>query len=316
MKNAPRPFRFGLLSFSEIPSREAWINKARDVEAAGFSSLLLPDHIGVPLGPIAAMATAAQATTHLRVGSYVFGNDFRNPVFLAQEAASVDLLSDGRLELGLGTGFYRVDYQQSGIPFDAPDTRVSRLEEAVQVIKGFFADKPFDFPGRFYTVTGLNGQPKPIQKPHPPIMIGGGSKRVLSLAAREADIVSFNIKTTREGGFDMSSTTPAATAQKVAWVREAAGERFNSLELNLVVPFLAVTNQRRQSLAQIAEQWGLTTDDANLNNVLMSPSVLVGTVDQIVEDLQLRRECYGMSYVTVFDPWEAFVPVIERLAGQ
>jgi probable F420-dependent oxidoreductase len=310
------PFRFGLFSGTGMASREEWRNYARCVESAGFSTLLMGDHQIIPLGPIAGMVAAADATTSLRVGSYMFGNDFRNPVILAQEAASVDLLSGGRLELGLGTGWYKGDYAMSGVPLDSPGARVGRLEEAVQVIKGFFGDRPFDFAGRYYSVRGLEGTPKPAQKPHPPMAIGGGSKRILSLAAREADIVSFNVRTTRDGWLDPSSTSPEAAAEKVVWVREAAGERFDELELNVLVTTVNVTDRRRDAVRDWLRDSEMPTDDANVEIWLQSPSLLIGTVDQIVEDLLARRQRYGFSYITIFEPMEPFIPVVERLAGR
>ncbi len=191
----------------------------------------------------------------------------------------------------------------------------SRLEEAVQVIKGFFGEGSFDFAGKYYQVRGLEGIPKPLQKPHPPIRIGGGSRRILSFAAREADIVSFNIRTTRDGGFDMSSLSAEATDQKLQWVREAAGNRFDSLELNVLVTTVIVTEKRTQAARDHLRQENLPYDDTSVKQWIESPSVLVGTVDQIVETLRHRREKYGFSYVSVFEPMEPFVPVIERLAG-
>jgi probable F420-dependent oxidoreductase len=310
------PFRFGLTTPNGGTSREDWCKRARAIEAAGFSTLLVGDHLIIPMGPFAGMMAAADATTSLRIGTFVLGNDFRHPVYLAQEAASIDRLSGGRLELGLGTGWYKGDYAMSGIPLDAPGTRIGRLEEAVPIIKGFFSDGPFDFAGRYYNVRGVDGLPKPVQKPRPPIMIGGGSRRVLSFAAREADIVSVNIKTTRDGWLDLSSVSPEAAADKVAWVREAAGERFEALELNILVMKVVVTDHRRQAARESLKGWELPTDDASVDRWLDSPSVLIGTVDQIVEDLQARRQRYGFSYVTIFEPMEAFIPVVERLAGR
>ncbi len=314
--NKLHPFRFGLMKFSGGSSRQNWADQARAIEAAGYSSLLLSDHLIIPLAPIACMVAAADATTTLRIGSAVFGNDFRHPVFLAQEAAMIDLLSDGRLELGLGTGFYARDYEMSGIALDSPAVRVSRLEEAVHIIKGFFGEKPFDFTGQHYNVHGLQGLPKSVQKPHPPIAIGGGSRRILSFAAREADIVSVNIRTTAEGGFDMASLSADATAQKVAWVREAASERFDSLELNVLVTKVSITENPRQVARDNLQESGLPTDTESVDRWLESPSVLVGTIDQIVETLRIRRERYGFSYISIFEPMEPFVPVVERLAGQ
>src|SRR5437016_11924644 len=190
----------------------------------GFSTLYLPDHFTEQPGPIAALMAAADATTKLRVGSLVFDNDYRHPIVLAKEAATLDLLSDGRFELGIGAGWHGPDYEQTGIPFDPPRVRVSRLEEAVTVIKRLFGEEPVNFSGKYYTINGLTGLPRPVQRPHPPIFIAGGGKRVLSLAAREADIVGLHVKTYADGsGGDVSSTSGDATLEKLEWVRQAAG---------------------------------------------------------------------------------------------
>ncbi len=308
------PFRFGI-QVSGAPSREAWIATARKAEALGYSTLLVDDHLGNPLAPLPALAATAEVTTTLRIGTFVLANDFRHPVLLAREAATVDLLSDGRLELGLGTGYALPDYIQSGIPLDPPGVRVSRFAEAVQIIKGMFADTPLTFEGRYYSVHDLNGLPKPMQRPHPPILIGGGGQRMLSIAAREADIVSVNIKTTPAGAFDFSSLTAEATAQKLVWVHEAAGERFDALELNLLVPVVAITDNQRSAAEQMLRHWGIPAEAFSVEQVLESPSALLGSVDQIVETLQARRERSGFSYIVVWEPIEQFAPIVARLAG-
>jgi probable F420-dependent oxidoreductase len=313
-----RAFRFGILTGGAV-SRKAWIDKARQAEALGYSTLLIDDHLYNTFAPLTALVSAADVTTSLRVGSLVFGNDFRHPVALAKEAATLDVLTDGRFEFGLGTGYLREDYEQSGIELQSPGTRVSRFEEAIQVIKGLFADDAFTYSGNYYIIRNLNGLPKPAQKPHPPLLLGGGSKRMLSIAAREANIVSVNIRTTAEGGFDASSITPEATDQKLAWVREAAGERFHDLELNVLV-FPVVTDQPRQAAEQMLREWKLPTDEASIDGLLAESSSLFGTVDQIVENLQARRQRFGFSYIAVgeyyqADVMERFAPVIAKLAG-
>jgi probable F420-dependent oxidoreductase len=177
------------------------------------------------------MAAAAEATTTLRIGTHVLGNDYRHPVLLAREAAAIDLMSDGRLEFGLGSGYAAGEYQKLGIPYDVPGVRVGRLEEAIQIIKGLWAGKPLTFTGRCYSIQDIECIPRPIQKPHPPILIGGGGKRVLSIAAREATTVGLNFKSTPEGGPELATISPEATAEKVEWIRQAAGTRFNDIEL-------------------------------------------------------------------------------------
>ena len=314
-----RAFRFGILT-GGAASRREWIDKARQAEALGYSTLLIDDHLYNPFAVLTALVSAADATTSLRVGSLVFGNDFRHPVVLAKEAATLDVLTDGRFELGLGTGYWHRDYEQSGISLQSPGTRVSRFEEAVQVIKGLFADDAFTYDGKYYTIRNLDGLPKPVQKPYPPILLGGGSKRTLSIAAREADIVGINIKTTAEGGLDFSSATAEATEQKINWVREAAGARFRDLELNVLV-FPVVTDQPRQAAEQLLREWERPADEASIDRFLAESPSLFGTVDQIVEDLQARRQRFGFSYIAVgeyfqADVMERFAPVIARLAGK
>jgi probable F420-dependent oxidoreductase len=313
-----RTFRFGILT-GGAASRKAWVDKAKQAESLGYSTLLIDDHLYNTFAPLTALISAANATTSLRVGSLVFGNDFRHPVVLAKEAATLDVLTDGRFELGLGTGYSRDDYEQSGMTFQSPGTRVSRFEEAVQIIKGLFTDNAVTYAGNYYTINNLNGLPKPIQKPHPPLLLGGGSKRILSFAAQEANIVGINVRTTAEGGLDFSSITPEATEQKIAWVREAAGARFRDLELNILT-FVVITDQRRQVAEQMLRDFEMPTDESSIDGMLASPTYLFGTIDQIVEDLQTRRQRFGLSYIVVAeyfqaDAMERFAPVIPRLAG-
>jgi probable F420-dependent oxidoreductase len=278
--------------------------------------LLVPDHFVNDLSPVPALSIAAEATNTLRVGSYVFDNDFRHPAMVAKEAATLDLLSDGRFELGIGAGWHGPEYEQVGIPFDPPGVRVSRLEEAVTVIKALFGEEPVTFSGKYYTINGLVGLPRPAQRPHPPIFIAGGSKRVLSLAGREADIVGLHLRTYADGsGGDISSTSVDATQEKLDWVREAAGDRFDQLEFNVLAPRLAITDNPRQAaddLAAKANRPGLTPE-----LLLESPNALIGTVDEIVDTLQMRRERYLISYIVVIDEdVETFAPVVARLAGK
>lgn len=311
----PHPFRFGVTG-NGTSTREAWLALARKVEAQGYATLLMSDHLHNQLSPVAALAAAAAATTTLRVGSYLFANDFRHPVFLAQEAATLDLLSSGRFELGLGSGYLLADYEKSGIAFAPPGVRIARMAEAVQVIKGYFSDQPFTYVGAHYQVKELNGLPKPMQKPRPPLMIGGGAQRILTIAAREADIVGINFQSTRAGWADFSSIRPEAIDQRIQWVREAAGERFADLELNNFAFIAAVTDQRRQVVQQSLQRFGEVIDDADSDEWLASPMVLVGTVEQIIQDLQMRRERFGISYIVLRGNMaDAFAPVVERLAG-
>jgi probable F420-dependent oxidoreductase len=311
---APKPFRFGIHAF-QIVSRQEWRSKAIKAEELGYSTLLLADHLWT-FPPIAGMVAAAEATTTLRIGTNVLGNDYRHPALVAGEAAAVDLLSEGRLEFGIGSGYHPVDYQKMGIPLDPPGVRVGRLEEAVQVIKGLWSDEPYTFAGKYYSINDLGSQPKPVQKPHPPIMIGGGGKRVMSLAAREADIVGLNFRATTIGGIDIASLSQEGTTEKIKWIREAAGARFDDLELAMWVPFAAITTDREAAAERLAEMFRRAgVPDMRAEHVLASPHSFIGSVDQIVAEVQERREQYGISYYIFRDQPETLAPVVARLRG-
>jgi probable F420-dependent oxidoreductase len=316
-----RRFRFGLTPMG-AESRKEWVEQARKAEELGYSTFLVPDHYVNDFAPIAALSVAAEATSTLRVGSYVFDNDFRHPAMLAKEAATLDLLSDGRVEVGIGAGWHGGDYEQTGTPFDPPGVRVSRLEEAVQIIKRLFSeDEPVSYSGKFYTLNGLLGSPRPVQKPHPPIMMAGGSKRVLSIAGREADIVGLHLKTYADGsGGDPTSTSHAATLEKLEWVRQAAGERFDQLEFNVLIKQCVITDNPRQAAEELARQQTPGTSSERpptADFFLESPNALIGPIESIVETLQMRREYYNISYITVMgDVLEEFAPVVARLNGR
>jgi probable F420-dependent oxidoreductase len=295
------------------PNAKAWREKARLVETLGYKTLYLPDHFGDQLSPITALMSAADATTTLRVGSLVFDNDYRHPVVLAKEAATLDLLSEGRLDFGLGAGWQVSDYEQTGIPFDPPGLRIERMAEALQIIKSFFAGGSVSFTGKHYKVDGVEAAPVPVQKPHPPIVLGGGGKRMLHLAGREADIVSvnFNLSEGRVNRNLVRTGLAEATDEKVAWIKEGAGDRFAAIELSVTV-FVANVSDDRDTVAG-ALAAGLRSEPGE---ILQTPHFLIGTVEQIIEDLQARRERFGISYVIV--PDEAAVslaPVVERLTG-
>jgi probable F420-dependent oxidoreductase len=308
----PRPFRFAVQEH-RAPSAKAWKDKARQVESLGYSALYLPDHFTDQMGPIAALMAAADATTSLRVGSLVFDNDYRHPVVLAKEAATLDLLSGGRFDLGLGAGWMASDYEQAGIPFDGPGTRIGRMKEALQIIKGLFGGVPFSFAGEHYRIKDMDGSPLPVQKPYPPILLGGGGRRMLRLAAREADIVNVNFDL-REGHVNrdlVRSGLAEATDEKLAWIRDAAGERLDRIELSVTI-FLANITDDRESVA-MAMAAGL---GARPQDILDMPHFLIGTVDQLVDALRLRRDRYGISFVIVpGEVAEEFAPAVARLAG-
>lgn len=313
--SSPRPFRFAAqLSRAPDGSARGWAEQARRAEELGYGTLLMPDHFGEQLAPMPALAAAAAATTSLRLGTLVCDNDYRHPLVLAKEAATLDLLSDGRLELGLGAGWMRSDYDQSGIAYDAPSVRVDRFAEAVDIVAGLLAaEGPFSFTGRHYTVTDHTPYPRPVQRPRPPIIIGGGGKRVLTLAARKADIVSINLDL-RGGEANAEAArngSPDATRQKVAWVRQAAGDRFPDLELNTLIGFAVVTDDAAAVADSLAPVFGVEPDD-----VSHIPLALIGTVEEMVEELRWRRREYGISYLSVeADCWQALAPVVQELSG-
>ena len=312
---AQRPFRFGVIGFG-APSREAWIAQARRAEALGYSTFSVGEHVITDLDALSAMAAAAIVTTDIRIGSLTIANDLHNPVMLARAVASLDILSDGRFEFGFGSGFYRTDYDWTGVPFDPPGVRLPRFFEAVHLIKRAFTEEAVDFAGAQYAVRHLALMPKPRQRPWPSLLIGGGGQRVLEFAAREATIVSINIRSTPQGGVDWASISPEATAQKVRWVREAAGGRFGDLELHWLVPCFAVTDDPAAAARAFIDGFG-AADEVSPEAVLASPHVLVGSEETIAELIQQRREEYGVSYLTVVAPaMEDFAPIATRLAGQ
>lgn len=307
-----RPFSFGVQEHS-APSGKAWDDKARLVESLGYRALYLPDHFGEQLGPIAALMAAAAGTTTLRVGSLVFDNDYRHPVVLAKEVATLDLLSDGRFDFGLGAGWLASDYEQSGIGYDPPSVRIERMAEGLAIIKGLLGGGPFSFAGKHYKVTAAEGYPAPVQKPHPPIVMGGGGRRMLRLAAREADIVNVNYDL-REGRVNAAlvrTGMAAATDEKLGWIKQAAGRRMGKIEMSVTIFFANITEDRESVAAVIGRGFG-----ADAADVLDTPHFLIGTVDEIVESLQARRERYGISYVILpGDVAEEFAPVVQRLSG-
>jgi probable F420-dependent oxidoreductase len=314
------PFRFGVIC-ERMQSAEEWVAKARLAERAGYSTFLIRDHfIREPFGdqfaPMIALMAAADATKTLRVGNLVLDNDYRHPVMLAKEAATLDLLSGGRFELGIGAGWLKAEYEQAGMPFDAPGVRVSRLGEALHIVKGLFAGQPLTFSGSHYMISHLDGFPKPLQRPHPPILIGAGSRRMLALAAQEADIVGILPRALPDGTIseEVTERLPATMAQKVEWVRLAAGERFGELELNMVIAPI-FTEQRQQKAEQLIRERGWS--DVSVEQVMNMPSIFIGSADQIAEDMWRRRELYGFSYYVVSDAhMEMFTSVVSLLAGK
>jgi probable F420-dependent oxidoreductase len=285
-----QPFRFGAM-VGRAASRREWLDQIREAEDLGYSTLFISDHFSDKLAPLPALAMAAEHTS-LNLGCLVLANDFRHPAVLAKEAATVDLLSGGRLELGMGAGWLASDYERAGIACDPPGARIDRLEESLAVVKGLLAGGRFTFTGRHYTVSALPGTPAPLQRPHPPILVGGGGRRILSLAGREADIVSVNFDL-RSGSIGTQvgpTATAEATAEKVRWIRDAAGDRFDGVELSCTAYLTMVTGDRHAVAAGMGSGFGLDAEQ-----VLAMPNFAIGTVGQICDELERRRDELGIS---------------------
>lgn len=307
-----KPFRFGI-NARTIGAAAEWTERARAFEDQGYATLNLPDHLVAMLAPLPALAMAAAATRRLRVGTMVLNNDFRHPVVLAREAATLDLLSDGRLELGLGAGHMKSEYDEAGLTFERGRVRVERLTEAVVIVKRLFTGEPVTFAGQHYRVNAHTIHPRPVQRPRPPILIGGNGPRLLTLAAAEADIVGLTGITFAQGGVapDFSGFRAADVDTRVQLVRDIAGARFADLELSALLQRVMV-GDRQALAAELVQRWSALS----VEDVLMSPFVLLGSVDEMVDQLQRQRARWGLSYYVVQEPWAAaLAPVVSRLTG-
>jgi probable F420-dependent oxidoreductase len=303
-----RPFRFAITT-SSAGSGAEWRAKARRIEALGYDLLLVTDHLTQQLAPIPAMTAALEATTTLRVGSYVFANDYRNPLMLAKEIATLDHLSGGRVELGLGAGWYVRDYEMLGIPYDPPGIRVSRMIEAVRLLDRLFAQDSVDASGAYYTVRGARLQPK---RPRPPLMIGGGGPRILRFAAEHADIIALNPQFDANGQPVLSDLTTGATQRKLEVLRAALGARFAKVELNVFVVDAGVSDQPRSPLDAVA-----TRLKGTAAHLVDSPFFLYGSVADLKRQLLERREKLGItSYGLPEKALEPFAPVVRELRGR
>ena len=306
-----RPFRFAITA-TRAESGDAWRAKARRIEALGYDTLLVTDHLGAQLAPIPAMAAALEATTRLRVGSYVLANDYRNPVLLAKEIATIDVLSGGRVELGLGAGWAQRDYEMLGLPYDPPGTRVSRMIEAVRLIERLFAEDSVDSSGAFYTVHGARVLPKPIQRPRPPLMIGGGGRRILRFAAEHADIIALNPRFDANGHPVVADLSTGAVERTLARLRAALGARLDRVELNVFIVDAAVTDKPRSLLDAVAARL-----KAAATQLVDSPFFLYGSAVELRRQLLARRERLGITYVGLPESaMEPFAPVIRELRGR
>jgi probable F420-dependent oxidoreductase len=305
-----RPFRFGI-QLHHAPDAAAWKECARKAEDLGYSTLFVPDHFGDGWSPTVPLTVAAAVTTTLRVGALVYDNDYRHPLVLARDMAALDFLSEGRVEFGIGAGWMTTDYEQSGIALDRPGVRIDRMAEALEVIRQLYTQDTATFTGEHYNVNEAKCAPKPFTPGGPPLIIGGGGKRVLTLAAQHASIIGVNPElTSGVAGVEAAKTAVADRyLERIGWLRDAAGDRFDDIELQVLCQIEQVVDNREEVFANLAPVFGLTPAEA-----AAMPIVCVGTVDEICADLIERRETFGFSYIVVHD-LDAFAPVVARLAG-
>jgi probable F420-dependent oxidoreductase len=311
-----RPFRF-LADVHEIVDGAELAARARRAEQLGYHALVVPDHLLGQLSPVVAMASVAAATSTLRVSAFVMNNDLRHPAVLAQDLASIDVLSGGRLDIAIGAGWNKPEYDAIGMTFDPTPVRQARLAESVAVLKGLFTGSPFSFAGEFYRITDYAAEPVAVQRPHPPFFIGGGGRRTLSLAGREADIVGLAPRVLPNATVDAESLTLAATREKVGWVRDAAGDRFESLEFNVYPstwPVTVTDDLRAEARRVIDSLRSRTGVELTEDQVIDSPHLFIGSIDRLVEKFLQLREELGISSVMLGDIDE-LTPVVERLAG-
>jgi probable F420-dependent oxidoreductase len=302
-----RPFRFAITT-SRAESGAEWRAKARRIEDLGYDTLLMTDHLTQQLAPIPAMAAALEATTTLRVGSYVFANDYRNPLLLAKEIATLDQLSGGRVDLGIGAGWYVRDYEMLGVPYDRPGVRVSRMIEAVRLLERLFAEDTVDASGSYYTVHGARLVPK---RPRPPLMIGAGGPRILRFAAEHADIIALNPRFDANGHPVLSDLTTGATVRKLDALRAALGERFAKVELNVFIIDAGVTDEPRSLFDAVA-----TRLKGTAAQLVDSPFFLYGSVADLKRQLLERRERLGITYYGLPEKaLEPFGPLVRELRG-
>ncbi len=314
------PISFSINQGLDASTRAALVAAARDAEAKGFTTFTVADHFNTPMAPFAALAIAAEVTSSLRVAPYVLDNDFRHPSITAREVATIDELSGGRFDFGIGAGWKQPEYLEAGFEFDRPGVRIARLAEALTIFDQLFTGEPCHFSGHFYELQGLVCHPRPATLPRPPIMIGGGSPRILRLAAQRADIVSVAVKATPQGRIDGGDISAAGLVEKLSWVNEAAGERFGSLRFNAPLMDVVIGGDRRAlaeaKLEEIKTDRSMLayTRELTVDELLESPYFLFGTVGDIVEHLHACHEQYGLeSWSQLGRITAELAPIIEAL---
>jgi probable F420-dependent oxidoreductase len=307
-----RPFRFSVQHHAAA-SGEAWRELAKKTEDLGYTTLYLPDHFGDQWSPTIAMTIAAEVTTSLRVGALVYDVDYRHPITQAKEAATLDLAYPGRTIFGFGAGWMKTDYDESGIAYDSPGTRIARMKEALTIMKALWADGTCTFEGEHYTITNAQGFPRPSTAGGPPVLIGGGGKKVLTIAAQMADTVGVNPNLAAGAiGPEVAQTALGDIyRERMTWIKDAAGDRFDQLDLQVLTFMTSIVPNRDEVLTNIAPLFNVTPEQAG-----EIPLVMVGTEDEIVEQLQSRREEFGFNDIVVQgDVMEVFAPIVARLAG-
>ena len=317
-------FRFSWQAF-EAESAKDWQEKAKKAEDSGFSAFHLADHYLGPgpaldaashpvqnIAAVPAIMAAASATNSIKVGCRVFCTSYRPAGVLAKEAMTIDFLTEGRLELGLGAGWVTSEYEALGIPFDPPGKRITRLEETIAVVKAHMKGEDLNFNGDQVKASGYQGLPaSPSGKV--PLMIGGGAPRVLGIAGREADIVSINYNNSSGHLAGSRETdTAEATLKKIEWIKEGAGNRFNDIELEVGAYLTIVTDNQTETAKSFTDMLGMSVEE-----VLSFPHALIGSVDYICEELEKRRELFGITYISFPDSAaESAIPIVEKLSGK
>lgn len=308
-----RPFKFAAM-IRGADSGAEFLDRVRQIEQFGYTTLAMVDHFNPTYSPTPGLTAAAVAAPSLRVLATVYDNDFRNPVLLAKEIATLDQISGGRVDFGIGAGWLERDYEQTGIQYDRPGVRISRMEEALKIFKGAWSGEEFNFEGEFYSVKALRGYPLPVQQPHPPVYIGGGGKRILGIAGREADIIGVHVRFGPEGALDSADTIRAEMDKKFQWIRDGAGDRFDQIEFGLLLFAAKVVDSDSAKQAEIVSIAG--ANEMSEEAVAASPYFLVGSEDELAEQLQSLRETFNITHFTVVAPDVAgFAPVVARLAG-
>lgn len=321
-----RKFRFGAGGEGNKDEGGArkFVKLAQTAEEYGFDTFAVPDHLGNQVGPIAALGALSQATSTIRLATSVLANGFRHPALLAKEATTIDVLSKGRLELGIGAGWMRDEFDKAGIPFESPGVRIRQLDESLTILDRLLRGETLDFDGEFYQIKGLEGTPRPRQGPRPPIAVGGGGPKMLALAAKHADIISVATGSTPDGQLRLSDMTMAKTIERVETIQAAAGDRFEEIELNWTIATIVVTDDREATaeMALKALDQGYPPNihrdvELSVDDILTSPYLAFGSFEEIAEQIREVRRQTTMSYVGVFPTqMDAFAPVIPLLRGE